>query len=109
MAKWQHRAACRNVDPELFFPLNEDPNGGPILAAKAVCAGCPVTDECLRFALTHGLDDGVFGGLTADERRALRDRAMRERAVTRAVERRLPKPPGHQIVTRGPGGQFASP
>ncbi len=65
---WQDLAACRDEDPELFFPKGSE---GPwILAieqAKAVCRPCPVAAECLRFALdTHS--DGIFGGLTQPER-----------------------------------------
>lgn len=71
---WRARAACADVsDPEVFFPVAES---GPVLlaqvaAAKAVCARCPVREECLRWAL-DGLVAGVAGGLTADERRELR-------------------------------------
>ncbi len=50
---WRHRAGCRDVDPELFFPAAES---GPVFdaqvaEAKAVCASCPVRTECLGFAL----------------------------------------------------------
>jgi len=38
---WRHRAACRDEDPELFFPVG---NSGPALLqiseAKAVCRRC---------------------------------------------------------------------
>lgn len=76
---FRHRAACRTVDPEVFFPLPGDEDG--VAMARAVCAGCPVRSECLEFALRHGLDDGVFGGLTADERRAFRARSLVPRKV----------------------------
>lgn len=66
MEDWTDLAACWGMDPELWFPLGD---GAP---AKAVCAGCPVRAECLAFALEHGLDDGIFGGLDAADRRALR-------------------------------------
>jgi WhiB family transcriptional regulator, redox-sensing transcriptional regulator len=66
---WRHRAACRVEDPEIFFP-----EGITYLAeaAKRVCATCPVRDECLAWALAHGVTDGIWGGLDEDERRALR-------------------------------------
>lgn len=63
---WRKMAACRGMDPELWFPLDD---GAP---ARAVCARCPVADDCLALALRLGLDDGIFGGLDADDRRALR-------------------------------------
>ncbi|GLZ05462.1 transcriptional regulator WhiB [Actinomadura sp. NBRC 104412] len=78
---WRHRAACRDVDPELFFPIG---NTGPALLqieeAKQVCRRCDVTDACLMWALESGQDSGVWGGMGEDERRALRRRASRNRA-----------------------------
>jgi WhiB family redox-sensing transcriptional regulator len=73
---WTARAACRRADPELFFPIG---SSGPaalkqIAAAKEICARCPVREQCLRFALGTGQDYGIWGGLTADERRRMRRR-----------------------------------
>ena len=78
---WRHRAICRDEDPELFFPIG---NTGPALLqieqAKAVCRRCPVMQECLTWALETGQDAGVWGGLSEDERRALKRRKARARA-----------------------------
>jgi WhiB family transcriptional regulator, redox-sensing transcriptional regulator len=78
---WRHRAICRDEDPELFFPIG---NTGPALLqieqAKAVCRRCPVIQECLSWALESGQDAGVWGGLSEDERRALKRRNARQRA-----------------------------
>ena len=78
---WRHVAACRDEDPELFFPIG---NTGPALLqieeAKSVCRRCPVREECLQFALESGQDAGVWGGLSEDERRALKRRNARARA-----------------------------
>ncbi|MFC4536097.1 WhiB family transcriptional regulator [Sphaerisporangium dianthi] len=78
---WRHRAACRDVDPELFFPIG---NTGPALMqieeAKQVCRSCPVSDPCLKWAIESGQDAGVWGGLSEDERRALKRRTARARA-----------------------------
>lgn len=69
---WRDRAACRDTDPELFFPISEiGPGARQAARAKAVCAGCPVRQRCLDFALDNGLDHGVFGGTTERERREL--------------------------------------
>ncbi|WP_306189098.1 WhiB family transcriptional regulator [Streptomyces sp. MK5] len=68
---WRERGACRFEDPELFFPL-----GDGLLSlrqteeARAVCRRCPVLRECRTFALRNGEYDGVWGGMTAGERRA---------------------------------------
>ncbi|HEX3707419.1 MAG TPA: WhiB family transcriptional regulator [Mycobacteriales bacterium] len=75
---WRHRAACRDEDPELFFPIGTT---GPALLqvdeAKAVCRACDAVDECLSWALDSDQDAGVWGGLSEDERRAVRRRRVR--------------------------------
>ena len=72
---WRHEAACREVDPELFFPIG---NSGPALLqieeAKQVCRRCTVMEECLRWAIESGQDAGVWGGMSEDERRAVKRR-----------------------------------
>ncbi|WP_116042693.1 WhiB family transcriptional regulator [Amycolatopsis palatopharyngis] len=69
---WQSRAACRDEDPELFFPVSDmGPGARQAAQAKSVCARCPVRAECLGYALDNGLDHGVFGGTTERERREL--------------------------------------
>jgi WhiB family redox-sensing transcriptional regulator len=78
---WRQDTACREVDPELFFP---DPGQLPQTAkAKEVCAGCAVRGPCLDNAL-HGplaRDDrhGIVAGTTPRDRTHLRGRpAMAE-------------------------------
>jgi WhiB family redox-sensing transcriptional regulator len=72
---WQPRGACRNVEPDLFFPLSAaQASADRIAAAKAVCAGCPVRRECLSFALSTRQEHGIWGGRTEQERARLRRR-----------------------------------
>jgi len=75
MTDWRHRAACRDEDPELFFPVG---NSGPALVqiaeAKTVCNRCPVAAQCLAWALDSGQEYGVWGGVSEVELRALRRR-----------------------------------
>ena len=77
------RAACRDEDPELFFPVG---NTGPALiqaeAAKAVCRRCPEMAACLFWALESGQAHGVWGGASEDERRLLERRAARRAVAT---------------------------
>ncbi|MFF3505386.1 WhiB family transcriptional regulator [Streptomyces sp. NPDC003247] len=83
---WRHNAVCREEDPELFFPIG---NTGLALLqieeAKAVCRRCPVMEQCLQWALESEQGDGVWGGLSEDERRAMKRRAARRRARQVAV------------------------
>ncbi|MFJ6053628.1 WhiB family transcriptional regulator [Streptomyces sp. NPDC092307] len=74
------RPACAETDPELHFPNG---NTGPALLqieeAKAVCRRCPLMESCLQGALERNEHYGVWGGLSEDERRALKRRAARSR------------------------------
>ncbi|MER5601132.1 WhiB family transcriptional regulator [Streptomyces sp. NPDC002265] len=76
---WRERAACRDVDPDLFFPIG---TAGLTLVqideAKAVCARCPVRERCLQWALDVGQVEGIWGGTTESERRATRRRSARK-------------------------------
>ncbi len=72
---WLPLARCRLVDPELFFPLNEQPES--TAPALAVCAPCPVREQCLADVLAveahrpSSMIFGVCGGLSPSERRCL--------------------------------------
>ncbi|MDQ0798029.1 WhiB family transcriptional regulator [Streptomyces sp. B1I3] len=81
MDNWRTHAACRDADPDLFFPIGST---GPALVqageAKAVCGQCPVREKCLDWALENGQDSGVWGGLDENERRALKRRRARTQA-----------------------------
>ena len=72
---WQNRAACRDEDPGLFFPIwNAGAELAHIAEAKVICHRCEVVETCLKWAIESHQDDGVWGGLSADERRALKRR-----------------------------------
>jgi WhiB family redox-sensing transcriptional regulator len=73
--RWQERANCLGVDPDLFFPER----GASTREAKSVCRSCEVRLECLEYALAHGEKFGIWGGLSERERRRVR----RERAIAR--------------------------
>lgn len=67
---WRTQAACRDEDPELFFPIG---TSGPAVLqeeqAKAICRRCPVQATCLELALDTNQETGVWGGTTERERR----------------------------------------
>ena len=75
---WPNRAACLDEDPDLFFPTG---NTGPALdqieEAKVICHRCEVTEPCRKWAIESGQDAGVWGGLSEDDRRALKRRSTR--------------------------------
>jgi WhiB family redox-sensing transcriptional regulator len=83
---WRHSAACRDVDPAVFFPVGlTGPAIKQIAAAKAICHGCPVRLVCLQYALANHHDDGVWGGQDEGERRDLRRRWRRLGSPLRLV------------------------
>jgi len=66
-AIWRKRAACRGIDPEVFYPATDE----DAEEAKAICATCPVRQACLEHALAHREREGVWGGTTERERRRI--------------------------------------
>lgn len=64
---WRIRAACKGVDPDIFYPVSDE----EAEEAKAICAECPVRQACLEYALANRERDGVWGGATERERRRL--------------------------------------
>ena len=83
---WRDQAMCRDTDPELFFPIGT--TGQALLQiakAKSVCCQCPVTVECLEFALETNQDTGIWGGNSEDERRQMRRIAAQQARSQRAL------------------------
>jgi len=71
--EWRKRAACREMEPDLFFPIGTT---GPALIqieeSKRICRICEVRLECLEFALSTNQESGVWGGTSEEERKILR-------------------------------------
>lgn len=79
-SNWRDARACRDSDPDLFFP--EDQASTAVgrqqrADAKRVCRPCPVRAQCLALAMAERHNDGVWGGLDESERRSLRRRTRR--------------------------------
>ena len=62
---------------ELMHPLGRDYRSTEWRAAKDVCTGCPLTEACLEWALTHNEPYGVWAGLDPDQRATLGRRTRR--------------------------------
>jgi WhiB family redox-sensing transcriptional regulator len=65
--------ACKNVDPDIFFPEDYD-DSVAVLNAKVICKDCPLTNDCLVYAVKDSSLDGIWGGTTPKERRNMRRR-----------------------------------
>lgn len=81
LESWRQDAACRDLDPNLFFPSTDE----QAVPAKAVCESCPVREECLEYAIVTRQDDGVWGGLDETERKRLRRRRQQAVRAARAA------------------------
>jgi len=84
MSDWRKHAACRDHDPELWFPPSDAPSelvDAQVATAKAICAGCPVLHSCRSWALETGERFGVWGGMSEAERRRARRGAAAPPAV----------------------------
>lgn len=69
--EWMNQGKCRAVSWDTFFPHD----GTGVVAAQKICATCPVSQECLEYALANHIDHGVWGGCSERERaRILRHR-----------------------------------
>jgi WhiB family transcriptional regulator, redox-sensing transcriptional regulator len=75
---WRQQAACRDADPELFFPEESGGNSHQVTHAREICAACQVRQPCLDTALhgpqAHHDRHGIFAGTTARQRSTLRGR-----------------------------------
>jgi hypothetical protein len=78
--RWRSRAACRGVNPAVFFDQAD------FSKPAAICAGCTVRHECLAWTLVHDPSgDGYVGDTTASERKTVRA-ALRGRPAARRGE-----------------------
>jgi WhiB family redox-sensing transcriptional regulator len=70
---WFEHAACTTSDPDAWYPSK----GAAWKAAKRICEWCPVRAPCLKYALDTNQKDGIWGGLSVNERRKLKREAKR--------------------------------
>lgn len=74
---WVLKAACRDSDPEIFFPSVGTDLLKKFDQAQQICGTCPVQPDCLEYALEHNLDEGIWGGLSANQRMIIKRRKRR--------------------------------
>ncbi len=111
---WMAEAACREMGVDTFV---HGRTGNP-RTPKAVCAGCPVREPCLAFAMADSDLEGVWGGTSTRERRAMRGHfdegyrwwpavtapKSRQPAVGRSLDPqiRIGRPTGSSVLTGCP-------
>lgn len=71
--EWQYQGACRDVDTTMFFHPEGERGAARrrrVEAAKAICATCPVMQQCREHALSVREPYGIWGGMSEEERMA---------------------------------------
>lgn len=91
---WLATAPCK-AEPEAMFPGTL---AHEIEHAKSYCRMCPAVARCLQWALDTNTEYGVWGGLTEQERAAVRrstkrNRLSPEEAAKKAAEKRQTEKP----------------
>lgn len=72
--KWMDEGSCHGADPALFFPGRSEFPNQQYQAARMMCNGCPVRQECLDYAVAEGITQswtGIWGGMSPKERRRI--------------------------------------
>ncbi len=92
--EWQLHGACRTTGPELFF--HPEGERGPSkrnrdLAAKEICATCPVLATCAAHALVYREPYGVWGGMSEEDREEVYAVIASRRDGTELVDLPLPE------------------
>ncbi|MFF8430686.1 WhiB family transcriptional regulator [Streptomyces sp. NPDC016566] len=92
---------CSSIDPELFFPSGHSRSDQLCTdAAKIVCSTCRLQDRCLEMAMQEPQPLGIWGGLTATERRGLSRRSRDLWCGSERLVERLAA--GEQLYVRPP-------
>jgi WhiB family redox-sensing transcriptional regulator len=72
--EWQYDGLCMGLESSVFFSPDAERGAAKLMRerrAKAICAECPVIEQCRDHALSAREAYGVWGGLSADDRAEL--------------------------------------
>lgn len=72
--EWQYEGSCAGLESARFFSPDRERGSrrsNREEQAKAVCATCPVIEQCREHALSAQEPYGVWGGMTEHERAAV--------------------------------------
>lgn len=67
--RWMDDAQCYGLDTAAWFPEYGGRSSESAKQAIAICNTCPARDACERYAIDKKIEDGIWGGRTARDRR----------------------------------------
>lgn len=70
---------CQSA-PDLFFAMEETTSYVTVAGAKLLCSTCPIREACASYAIAAEEEHGIWGGLTAGERKLMRRSRRRDLA-----------------------------
>lgn len=84
---WVKQSACAGLDTDIFYPEGKQEDNGmwskpDWTSAKKVCYNCPVSRQCLEYALITKEEHGVWGGYTPNERRAMQRSGSKQTSLS---------------------------
>jgi WhiB family redox-sensing transcriptional regulator len=82
--QWFEHAACRGLDPNIFFAENAGKHN-VYVAAIEICHSCPVKQDCLDYAIVTRQEHGMWGGMSERQRRRER-KARLDRKIESELE-----------------------
>lgn len=65
--EWAELGACADQPMADFFEAHSHKQ----VRAFAICSFCPVQLQCLEYAITNRIDDGIWGGTNKQDRKAV--------------------------------------
>ena len=77
LGEWRSKAACKGIDTALFYPEQAGRYGPQEMQAVAICARCPVRQECADAG--HSEHHGIWGGMAPTERKFRRRAELKKR------------------------------
>lgn len=75
---WTDQARCKGIDTNLFFPVRGSFSKEVLEEIQVYCSNCPVTEECLNYAIDNNIQSGVWGGFSTKQRRLIRVKRRRQ-------------------------------
>ena len=105
-AAWWDQGKCKD-HPHADYWFADTKNAADEAAyARAVCAVCPVASRCFSYAMSHPEVEGIWGGVTAPERRRARETKKDPTLCARQLHSRAEH--GMQRVKVNPEGGVSS-